>query len=356
VGAGTLVDVDVLAVVCVLLLVIGGLLAWREPRRLLPAVFLASGMAVLVADVSLDLISGTSTLTAAWFLLGAGMVALLAVAALGLALIVNGVRLIGREGFGVTMSLSAALGTVLVGYAVSVVVGVIAGWSDSSSSNTILLILLALALPAGYLGFVFAIVVGWSYLYVRWGAIRARRESVDAIVVLGAGLKNGTTVGPLLGARLDRALEVARRSRELGADPVIVSSGGRGSDEARSEASAMTEYLAERGMPADRLLSEDRSTDTAENLRFSAQMLVGNDIRGTAAVVTNDYHVFRAATMMREAGIRGFGTGAPTAPYFMPNAEIREYVAILRDHRWVTAGALVLLSIPLVLVLVGLIA
>ncbi|MBR6119123.1 MAG: YdcF family protein, partial [Oscillospiraceae bacterium] len=46
-------------------------------------------------------------------------------------------------------------------------------------------------------------------------------------------------------------------------------SGGQGADECVSEAECMRRWLAEQGVPAEQMLLEDRSTDTAENMAFS---------------------------------------------------------------------------------------
>ena len=50
---------------------------------------------------------------------------------------------------------------------------------------------------------------------------------------------------------------------------------------------------------------------------------------------------------MRKAGLPGYAIGAHTAQYYWPSAMIREYAAILRDHRGLTVTAVGLLSIPL---------
>jgi len=54
---------------------------------------------------------------------------------------------------------------------------------------------------------------------------------------------------------------------------MVITSGGRGADEARSEASAMAEYLVDHGIPAERILLEDQSTTTLENLRNSKAII-----------------------------------------------------------------------------------
>ena len=87
---------------------------------------------------------------------------------------------------------------------------------------------------------------------------------------------------------------------------VFVAAGGQGNDEVVSEAESMRRYLTEsRHVPADAVLMEDRSTTAMENLRFSKEIMDARSgvqsvpgRRGLAyrcALVTSDYHVFRAS-------------------------------------------------------------
>lgn len=85
-------------------------------------------------------------------------------------------------------------------------------------------------------------------------------------------------------------------------------------------------------MDRSRLLTEDESTTTQENLRLSRRVLADAGIDGQIAVVTNDFHAFRAALLMRREGMPGYALGAPSARYYRPSATIREFVAVLRDH------------------------
>src|SRR5699024_11439812 len=82
-------------------------------------------------------------------------------------------------------------------------------------------------------------------LRYRWRPIR---NAPKAIIVLGSGLIGGE-VPPLLAARLDRGIAVHRDFNDA---PVIIPSGGQGSDEPRPEGMAMREYLLDNGISRDR--------------------------------------------------------------------------------------------------------
>ena len=125
-------------------------------------------------------------------------------------------------------------------------------------------------------------------------------------------------------------------------------SGGQGADEHVPEAQAMAEYAGEKGVSQESVLREDRSTTTEENLRYSADLLRAHGITGPVAVATpNDYHAFRSATMMRRVKLPGYALGYPTARYYWPAAVIREYVAVLRDHKRFVAVMLGISALPL---------
>ena len=62
-----------------------------------------------------------------------------------------------------------------------------------------------------------------------------------------------------------------------------------------------------------RILLEDRSTTTRENMAFS----------------TTNYHVPRGYVFAHMAGMEAEGIAAPTKLYFWPNAFLREFVGML---------------------------
>lgn len=180
----------------------------------------------------------------------------------------------------------------------------------------------ALFLLTIYIATCFAAFVVASVAY-KW---RKPRRLAEAVIVLGAGLIHGE-VPPLLAGRLYRGIQAVY---DAAGDPVLITSGGQGPDEPVAEGVAMREYVLDQGFPADRVLAEDQSTTTQENLQYSRQLLADPDAPVT--VVTSSYHVFRAALLTRELGLRAHVVGAPTARYYLPGAFIREFVAIMREH------------------------
>lgn len=309
----------------------------REPRRLSNAFWLGtaivfSGLWLLTRALELGGV-------APYLLMAAGgLVALIALMLPG-ALIFNGVLMVRREGRRPAnlLSLMTGIGMVTLAVLFFVPLGV---WGSA--------LVFSLILAGGYLGFLFTSLLVYSFLYSRFG----RRRGADAIIVLGSGLL-GDQVPPLLAARLDRGLRLYQRETEAGHTPVMVVSGGQGPDEAVSEAEAMRGYLLDAGLPAERVLLEDRAETTEQNLRYSMEVIAGAGKTGRAVAVTNNYHVFRTAVFARRLGLPVNVLGAPTALYFLPSAFLREFAALLVHYRRInlfTCG--VLIALPLVLTLV----
>ena len=168
-------------------------------------------------------------------------------------------------------------------------------------------------------------------------AIAARHEpekNKDYLIILGCGLRQDGTPTPLLQGRIDRALAFREKQlAETGKDLVFVTSGGQGPDEPMSESAAMKKYLMEHGVPEERILEEDRSTDTLENMKFSKEKIWAIDPQAKVAFSTTNYHVFRSGLFARRVKMRAVGMGAETRWYFWPNAAVREFAGLLTRHR-----------------------
>lgn len=153
---------------------------------------------------------------------------------------------------------------------------------------------------------------------------------VDAVIVLGAGV-NGETPSAALWSRIRTAEDYL----EIHPDVPVVLSGGQGAGEAISEAEAMRRALwKEDGAENARLLLEERSTNTAENFRFSKALLEewGLDTgAATIAVVTNDFHCFRAHMIARRQGLKTIDVPAELPWWWLTaNYYLREAFAVVK--------------------------
>ena len=168
---------------------------------------------------------------------------------------------------------------------------------------------------------IFGIVEG----FIISGFSMKGQPGADYVIVLGAQMKAD---GPskALQYRLDEAI---RYLNENPSSKVIVS-GGQGSDEHISEAQGMYEYLVEKGIEKDRIIKEDKSVNTTQNLAFSAEYL--DRERDSVAVVTNNFHVFRAVKIAEKAGYQNVcGIAAKGEPFLQINNMMREFFGVVKD-------------------------
>ncbi len=180
----------------------------------------------------------------------------------------------------------------------------------------------------------------------------------DYLIVLGCGLRPDGTPTPLLAGRINRALAFYRAQiEETGRVPTIITSGGQGLNEIISESASMKAYLMERGVPEEHILEEDRSASTYENMQFSGEIIRRQNPNARVVFSTTNYHVFRSGLMARRVKLQAEGIGAKTRWYFGPNAAVREFVALLTEHRLkqglILGGTILIYCIGTVLLYLG---
>lgn len=153
-------------------------------------------------------------------------------------------------------------------------------------------------------------------------------DDTKAVIVLGCQVK-GEQPSSMLAYRLVAAADVL----EEHSDAVCVVSGGQGNGEDITEAEAMRRYLIELGIDDSRIIKEDRSVSTRENIRFSAALLSERGITDNVVIVTSDFHQYRADIYARKNGYRTVGHRSSKTPARnIANYWIREWAAIMAVH------------------------
>ena len=158
------------------------------------------------------------------------------------------------------------------------------------------------------------------------GARTDAPDDVEYLVVLGAGLH-----GDVPSLSLTDRLEGALAWLEAHPDCVAVVSGGQGPGETMTEGEAMGIWLEARGIDPSRIIVEDRATSTQENLEYSFALIRGRggEPDGNCAIVTSEYHLYRAKALAARQGVECFGVAARTSwPTLMLNYFIREGFAV----------------------------
>lgn len=157
------------------------------------------------------------------------------------------------------------------------------------------------------------------------GAFASGKDDLDYIIVLGSKV-NGESPSPTLKYRIETAAGYLRANPATKA----VASGGKGADEGISEAECIKRELIKRGIGADRIILEDSSTATSENIENSLRLI--SDKTASIGIVTNNFHLYRALRLAESAGENVFyGLPAPFPSYLLPHYFVREFVAISAD-------------------------
>ncbi len=254
-------------------------------------------------------------------------------------LIVNGVQMIRREGFSAAHILSLALGAV-VGIGEIATVIFVLGLSErirlERASFWVLLVVFTV--------FYFSFLVLSFVLYSVFIQIMPHRMNFNYIIIHGCGLADGERRTSLLKSRVDKAAEIYGKCK---IKPVIIPSGGRGSDEKLSEAEAMKAYLLNCGIPEEDIIPEDRSATTLENLKNSKEIIDSQSGKKKTALISSNYHIYRCLRLARTIGFRCTGIGSRVAFYYWPSALIREFIAVFLTKRfliWALIGYLIFIS------------
>ncbi len=163
--------------------------------------------------------------------------------------------------------------------------------------------------------------LGLAAVIVRYGQIDRARPA-DVIIVLGGG-------SPSTERRARHAATLY--ARDLA--PVLLCSGGyRSAPDAPTEADHCAETAQAAGVPAAAILRETNSLSTRDNASAAADLMAAHGWR-SAVLVTDDYHLWRAAWVFRRAGLKVFPSPAQATQDGPPRGEwvfglLREMAAV----------------------------
>ena len=139
------------------------------------------------------------------------------------------------------------------------------------------------------------------YTVFLYGACIALKPSGDEAVgiVLGASLVNDEP-GDELSLRCDAGYDWA--SQKDGR--ILVTSGGRGEKDSLSQGEAMKRYIVKKGLGTERILPEEKSVNTEQNMILSLQTLIqaGYDESEPVVIISGGYHIFRSWCYAKWAG------------------------------------------------------
>lgn len=249
----------------------------------------------------------------------------------GIAISISNIFLIRREGFRLVNSLGIIASIMIIG------AGLLSFFGSYyiSGSEDYVAVMSALEIAFDYVLSYFECMLTVTVLCAYAASRYTPDFDKDYIIILGCAIRKDGTPTPILKARIDSAVAFEKKQFEkTGKHAVFVTSGGQGSDEVISESECMKRYLMEQGIPEERILKEDKSVNTFQNIKFSKAVIREHckeeDVK--VAFATTNYHVFRGYILSKKNGLNAKGISAKTKWYFFPNAFLREFVGLLVDR------------------------
>ena len=143
----------------------------------------------------------------------------------------------------------------------------------------------------------------WNY-----GKIDEKAPSNVAIVLGASVWEDG--VSPVYRERINHAITLYKD----GFVDYIILTGGFGEGSYKSDSQVAKEYALSQGIPEERLLIEEKSTITEENLEFSKEVMEENDLE-TAIVVSDPLHMKRSMLMAEDYNINALSSPTTTSMY-----------------------------------------
>lgn len=182
-----------------------------------------------------------------------------------------------------------------------------------------------ICIAVGVIFLVCATFFGFVEGKIIYAANKRPKEGAEYLIVLGAGV-NGTVPSQTLKNRINAAIDYLRENP----DTLVIASGGQGPGEDVTEAQVISDYLLLGGIGPERIIIENESTSTVENIKFSKEFIENND--ASIVLATSDFHIMRATRIAEMQGLTNV-SGCPAEPgYFTKlNNYVREFFAVVKD-------------------------
>ena len=161
-------------------------------------------------------------------------------------------------------------------------------------------------------------------------ALKEPAPDADYIILLGSQIRSN---GPSrdFQARINAAYSYLCDHP----DTRIVVSGGQGASEPMTEALGARNELVRKGISESRILMEDTSRSTRENLNNTKEMLLSMNIdlsEKKFVIVSAGYHLYRAEFLAHHAGFENISSaGSYGQKILQPHYFVREFFAFVKD-------------------------
>lgn len=166
-----------------------------------------------------------------------------------------------------------------------------------------------------------------AYLTVLMGSARAHEPPPGTnIILLGSQVFEDGELSISLKRRVEAAGEYLRANPQA----VCIATGGQGDNEPYAESLAEKRALMEMGIGEERILTEDKSRNTRQNMEQAARVAEENGLPLSFAVVTQDFHLYRAMKLAESTGLQAYALPARTDPMMFPSYYGRELLSLTK--------------------------
>lgn len=196
------------------------------------------------------------------------------------------------------------------------------------SKNKVYKIFLRILKPLFFIGLIVFVI---TEIFIVGYSVQNNMKKSDYTIVLGAGLR-GSKLSITLTQRVNKALEYINQGDDTG---YLVVSGGQGVGEDITEAEGMKRFFIDNGIDSERIIKEENSTDTYQNLQFSKELIErhsGKSIEElNIKIVSSGFHLARAKLLCNALGFKNVTLcGSEINPIFIPTYYIREFIGFYK--------------------------
>lgn len=150
-------------------------------------------------------------------------------------------------------------------------------------------------------------------------------KQTQYVLVLGARANKGN-----LSKTLQERLKTATTYLKEHKNSKAILCGGTEKGDKFSQSYYMKEYLLKENIEKERLITEDKSKNTFENIKFA---LFKMDKKPTEVmIITSNYHIFRAKLILYRFGVLGYCVGAKVPKNIILKSYIRETLAVIKTY------------------------
>jgi uncharacterized SAM-binding protein YcdF (DUF218 family) len=156
-------------------------------------------------------------------------------------------------------------------------------------------------------------------------------DNADYVIILGAKV-NGSNPSVEFSARIREAMSYLVKNPRT----KVITTGAQGPDENMSEAEAAEKVILGARIHEDRIIREDRSTSTAENLANAADIIrsKGSDpSRAKVVIVSSAFHLYRASQYAKSIGYENVSYAGSNGLFLLiPQYYFREFAALVKEY------------------------